>query len=44
MRPFVSTSVPVPPACAGLPDRDIETDRATTPALLAPRADAISGD
>jgi hypothetical protein len=24
LRPFVSTPVPVPPACAGLPDRDTE--------------------
>jgi hypothetical protein len=24
IRPFVSVPVPVPPACAGLPDRDTE--------------------
>jgi hypothetical protein len=29
LRPFVPTPVPVPPACAGFPDRDIEPTAAT---------------
>jgi len=40
LRPFVPTSVPVPPACAGLPDRDTEP---TAPPRLFPTAGSHSG-
>ena len=35
-RPSTSTPVPVPPACAGLPDRDVASD--APPPRLAPRS------
>ena len=37
IRPFVSTPVPVPPACAGLPDRDTEPTATPRVSLVDPR-------
>jgi hypothetical protein len=44
MRPFVPTPVPVPPACAGLPDRDTEPTAPPPDLRLASMVMELSGD